>query len=170
MSFDDNALYRHPEFEALRDIEEEEPTELRGRRAGISLRQARRQDRLHRQRRRPGDGDDGRGQAAGGEPANFLDVGGGASADQVAKAFSLIIGRPERKAILINIFGGMARGDIVAQGILEARARSTSRCRSSCACPARTRRRAAQLLEENGLHDRRDDGRSGSKVVAAAAA
>jgi succinyl-CoA synthetase beta subunit len=56
----------------------------------------------------------------GGEPANFLDVGGGASADQVAKAFSLVTADPNVRAILINIFGGITRGDVVAQGIGEA--------------------------------------------------
>jgi len=56
----------------------------------------------------------------GGEPANFLDVGGGASADQVAKAFGLVTADPNVKAILINIFGGITRGDVVAQGIRDA--------------------------------------------------
>ena len=56
----------------------------------------------------------------GGEPANFLDVGGGASAEQVAKAFRLVTADPNVKAILINIFGGITRGDVVAQGIREA--------------------------------------------------
>ena len=59
----------------------------------------------------------------GGEPANFLDVGGGASADQVAKAFGLVTADPNVRAILINIFGGITRGDVVAQGIVEARQR-----------------------------------------------
>ena len=62
----------------------------------------------------------------GGEPANFLDVGGGASADQVAKAFSLVTADPNVKAILINIFGGITRGDVVAQGIAGGLGRSTS--------------------------------------------
>lgn len=56
----------------------------------------------------------------GGEPANFLDVGGGASASQVAKAFSLVTADPHVEAILINIFGGITRGDVVAEGITEA--------------------------------------------------
>jgi succinyl-CoA synthetase beta subunit len=56
----------------------------------------------------------------GGEPANFLDVGGGASADQVTKAFGLVTADPHVRAILINIFGGITRGDVVAQGIAEA--------------------------------------------------
>ena len=74
----------------------------------------------------------------GGEPANFLDVGGGASADQVAKAFSLVTADPNVRAILINIFGGITRGDVVAQGITEALAagrRPRANRRSSLRAP-----------------------------------
>ncbi|MFM9108080.1 MAG: ADP-forming succinate--CoA ligase subunit beta [Chloroflexota bacterium] len=120
MSFDDNALFRHPEFEALRDLAEENATELEARRSGISFVKL--------------DGDigcivNGAGLAMatmdavklhGGEPANFLDVGGGASADQVAKAFQLVTADPSVRAILINIFGGITRGDVVAEGIAAA--------------------------------------------------
>jgi len=123
MSIDDNALFRHPEFESLRDLEAEDPTELDARQSGISFVKL--------------DGDigcivNGAGLAMatmdavklhGGEPANFLDVGGGASADQVAKAFGLVTADPNVRAILINIFGGITRGDVVAQGIVEARRR-----------------------------------------------
>ena len=63
----------------------------------------------------------------GGEPANFLDVGGGASAEQVAKAFALVTADPNVRAILINIFGGITRGDVVAQGIREALGRGRGR-------------------------------------------
>ena len=120
MSFDDNALYRHPDTEAMRDLAEENATELDARRSGISFVKL--------------DGDigcivNGAGLAMatmdavklhGGEPANFLDVGGGASADQVAKAFSLVTADTNVRAILINIFGGITRGDVVADGIREA--------------------------------------------------
>ncbi len=120
MSFDDNALGRHPDLESYRDMEEENATELDARRSGISFVKL--------------DGDigcivNGAGLAMatmdavklhGGEPANFLDVGGGASASQVAKAFSLITADPAVRAILINIFGGITRGDVVANGIREA--------------------------------------------------
>lgn len=120
MSFDDNALYRHPATEEMRDMAEENHTELEARQSGISFVQL--------------DGDigcivNGAGLAMatmdavklnGGEPANFLDVGGGASASQVAKAFTLVTRDPNVKAILINIFGGITRGDVVAQGIREA--------------------------------------------------
>ncbi|HEU0114810.1 MAG TPA: ADP-forming succinate--CoA ligase subunit beta, partial [Thermomicrobiales bacterium] len=120
MSIDDNALFRHPELEALRDEAEENATELAARRSGISFVKL--------------DGDigcivNGAGLAMatmdavklhGGEPANFLDVGGGASAHQVAKAFELVTADPNVRAILINIFGGITRGDEVAKGITEA--------------------------------------------------
>ena len=120
MSFDDNALFRHPDLEELRDPDEENATELEARRSGISFVKL--------------DGDigcivNGAGLAMatmdavklhGGEPANFLDVGGGASAEQVGKAFSLVTADPAVRAILINIFGGITRGDVVAQGITEA--------------------------------------------------
>jgi succinyl-CoA synthetase beta subunit len=125
MSFDDNALFRHADIEAMRDLAEENATELEARRSGISFVKL--------------DGDigcivNGAGLAMatmdavklhGGEPANFLDVGGGASADQVAKAFGLVTTDPNVKAILINIFGGITRGDVVAQGIREALDRVT---------------------------------------------
>ena len=120
MTIDDNALLRHKETEAKRDLAEENATELDARASGISFVKL--------------DGDigcivNGAGLAMatmdavklhGGEPANFLDVGGGANADQVAKAFSLVTADPNVRAIFINIFGGITRGDVVAQGVSEA--------------------------------------------------
>lgn len=120
MSFDDNALPRHPDIEAMRDLAEENETEIEAKQHGISFVKL--------------DGNigcivNGAGLAMatmdavklhGGEPANFLDVGGGANAAQVAKAFSLVTADPNVKAILINIFGGITRGDEVANGIREA--------------------------------------------------
>jgi succinyl-CoA synthetase beta subunit len=120
MTIDDNALFRHKETEAKRDLAEENATELDARASGISFVKL--------------DGDigcivNGAGLAMatmdavklhGGEPANFLDVGGGANADQVAKAFSLVTSDPNVRAIFINIFGGITRGDVVAQGVSEA--------------------------------------------------
>jgi succinyl-CoA synthetase beta subunit len=118
---DDSALPRHPDLEAMRDLNEEEPSEIAAREAGISFIKL--------------DGSigcmvNGAGLAmttmdlvklAGGEPANFLDIGGGAKADRVAAAFRIILDDPNVKAILINIFGGITRGDEVARGIVEAR-------------------------------------------------
>jgi succinyl-CoA synthetase beta subunit len=120
ISFDDNALFRHPGHEELRDLAEENLTELDARRSGISFVKL--------------DGTigcivNGAGLAMatmdavklhGGEPANFLDVGGGASAEQVAKAFGLVTTDPNVNAVFVNIFGGITRGDVVANGIREA--------------------------------------------------
>jgi succinyl-CoA synthetase beta subunit len=118
---DDSALYRHPDLEAMRDLNEEEPSEISAREAGINFIKL--------------DGTigcmvNGAGLAmttmdlvklAGGEPANFLDIGGGAKADRVAAAFRIILDDPSVQAILVNIFGGITRGDEVARGIVEAR-------------------------------------------------
>ena len=119
---DDSALFRHPDLEALRDLGEEEASEAAARDAGINFIKL--------------DGSigcmvNGAGLAmttmdlvklAGGEPANFLDIGGGAKADRVAAAFRIILDDEKVRAILINIFGGITRGDEVAHGIVEARA------------------------------------------------
>jgi succinyl-CoA synthetase beta subunit len=118
---DDSALFRHAELEAMRDLNEEEPSEIAARDAGINFIKL--------------DGDigcmvNGAGLAmttmdlvklAGGQPANFLDIGGGAKAERVASAFEIILSDPNVKAILVNIFGGITRGDEVARGIVEAR-------------------------------------------------
>ncbi len=120
MGFDDNALYRHPEISEMRDLEEEEPTELEAKEHGLSYIKL--------------DGNvgcmvNGAGLAMatmdiikheGGEPANFLDVGGGANPETVAKGFEIILKDPNVKAIFVNIFGGIVRCDRVANGILEA--------------------------------------------------
>ncbi|MFL5756362.1 MAG: ADP-forming succinate--CoA ligase subunit beta [Chloroflexota bacterium] len=121
VTIDDSALARHPELEALRDLDSEDPTDLEAREQGISFIKL--------------DGDigcmvNGAGLAmttmdlvkrAGGEPANFLDIGGGARADRVAAAMRLILADENVKAILVNIFGGITRGDEVARGLIEAR-------------------------------------------------
>ena len=122
VTLDDSALPRHPELEALRDPDEEDPADAEAREAGISF--------IHL------DGTigcmvNGAGLAmttmdlvkrAGGEPANFLDIGGGAKADKVAAAMRLILADAKVNAILVNIFGGITRGDEVARGLIEARA------------------------------------------------
>jgi succinyl-CoA synthetase beta subunit len=119
---DDSALPRHLDLEAMRDLNEEEPSETAAREAGINFIKL--------------DGNigcmvNGAGLAmttmdlvklAGGEPANFLDIGGGAKADRVLAAFRIILDDPNVQAILVNIFGGITRGDEVARGIVEARA------------------------------------------------
>src|SRR5438445_6818029 len=120
MTFDDNALFRHPDIEELRDETEENPAELRAGKAGLSFIQ------LHGN---IGCLVNGAGLAmstmdiikhAGGEPANFLDVGGGANKEQVTEAFRILLGDPAVKAVLVNIFGGIMKCDTIAAAILAA--------------------------------------------------
>jgi succinyl-CoA synthetase beta subunit len=125
ITLDDSALYRHPELETLRDPDEEDPADREAREAGLTFIKL--------------DGTigcmvNGAGLAmttmdlvkrAGGEPANFLDIGGGARADKVSAAMRLILADPKVNAILVNIFGGITRGDEVARGLIEARAEQT---------------------------------------------
>ena len=125
ITLDDSALGRHPGHEEMRDLDEEDPADIEARAAGLSF------IRL--------EGDigcmvNGAGLAmttmdlvkrAGGEPANFLDIGGGARSDKVAEAMRLILSDRSVKAILVNIFGGIARGDEVARGLVEARSKQT---------------------------------------------
>jgi succinyl-CoA synthetase beta subunit len=120
MTFDDNALFRHPEIEKLRDEAEEDPAELRAARTGLSFISL---------TGNIGCLVNGAGLAMstmdiikyhGGEPANFLDVGGGANKDQVTEAFRILLGDPRVKAVLVNIFGGIMKCDTIATAILAA--------------------------------------------------
>jgi succinyl-CoA synthetase beta subunit len=120
IALDDNALFRHPVYEDLRDHREEDPTELEARAAGLSFVKL--------------DGDigcivNGAGlsmatmdviKSYGGETANFLDIGGGANSQQVAAALRLVLSEPKVRGVLINIFGGITRCDVVAHGLLDA--------------------------------------------------
>lgn len=120
ISFDENALFRHPDIMDMRDLSEEEPTEVKAKDTGLSYVKL--------------DGNigclvNGAGLAMatmdviklyGGEPANFLDVGGGANEEQVKTAFSIILDDPAVKGILVNIFGGIMRCDIIARGVIGA--------------------------------------------------
>ena len=120
MVLDDNALYRHPELAEMRDLDVEAPAETEARKYGLSYIKL--------------DGQigcmvNGAGLAMatmdiiklfGGDPANFLDIGGGAAADKVGAAFRIILSDPNVQAVLINIFGGITRGDEVARGIVSA--------------------------------------------------
>jgi len=120
MNFDDSALFRHPEIVALRDLDEEDPAEIEASRFDLSYISL--------------DGDigclvNGAGLAMatmdiiklyGGNPANFLDVGGGASTEKVTEAFKIMLKNPQLKAILVNIFGGIMRCDVIAEGVVAA--------------------------------------------------
>lgn len=118
--FDDNALFRHPEIEALRDETEEDPAELKASKSGLSF---------VSMTGNIGCLVNGAGLAMstmdiikyhGGEPANFLDVGGGASKDQVTEAFRILLADPKVEAVLVNIFGGIMKCDTIATAILAA--------------------------------------------------
>jgi succinyl-CoA synthetase beta subunit len=120
MNFDSNALYRHPELVELRDLDEEDPAEVEASKFDLSYIQL--------------DGNigclvNGAGLAMatmdtiklfGGEPANFLDVGGGATTEKVTEAFKLMLRSPKLRAILVNIFGGIMRCDVIAEGVVAA--------------------------------------------------
>jgi succinyl-CoA synthetase beta subunit len=120
LNFDDNALFRHPEITALRDLDEEDPAEVEASKFDLNYIQL--------------EGDigclvNGAGLAMatmdtiklyGGAPANFLDVGGGATAEKVTEAFKIMLRNPKLKAILVNIFGGIMKCDVIATGVVTA--------------------------------------------------
>jgi succinyl-CoA synthetase beta subunit len=120
LNFDPNALFRHPDIVAMRDLDEEDPAEVEASKYDLSYISL--------------DGDigclvNGAGLAMatmdviklyGGSPANFLDVGGGASAEKVTEAFKIMLRNPDLKAILVNIFGGIMRCDVIAEGVIAA--------------------------------------------------
>ncbi len=138
MGFDSNALYRHPDIAALRDETEEDPKELAASKFDLNYIAL--------------DGEigcmvNGAGLAMatmdiiklyGAEPANFLDVGGGATKEKVTEAFKIITSDPNVKGILVNIFGGIMRCDIIAEGVIAAVKEVASRSRSSSGLRART--------------------------------
>lgn len=120
VDFDDNGLFRHPEIAALRDTSEDSPLEVEAMKAGVSY---------VKLGGFVGCMVNGAGLAmatmdliklAGGEPANFLDVGGGANEERIAAAFRVLVSDPDVRVVLVNIFGGIARGDVIARGITAA--------------------------------------------------
>ena len=150
ITIDDSALHRHPDLEAMRDLDEEDPIDVEARRLGLSF------IRL--------DGTigcmvNGAGLAmttmdlvkrAGGSPANFLDIGGGARSDKVAAALRLILAEPTVKAVLVNIFGGIARGDEVARGLVEARSQQERDVPMVVRIVGTNADLAAEILRESG--------------------
>jgi succinyl-CoA synthetase beta subunit len=121
ITFDDNALYRHPELKELRDLDEEDPLEVEASKFGLNY--------IKLEGGTVGCMVNGAGLAmatmdivklAGGEPANFLDVGGSASPEQIENAFRILSSDPSVKAIFINVFGGILRVDRLAEGIIAA--------------------------------------------------
>ncbi|MCK5145188.1 ADP-forming succinate--CoA ligase subunit beta [bacterium] len=151
INFDDNASCRHPDIAELRDLAEEEPTEVEASRHNLSYVKL--------------DGTvgcmvNGAGLAMGtmdiikhygGFPANFLDVGGGASADRVEQAFKILLSDPKVKAVLINIFGGIVRCDRVANGVVQAAKRLNLTVPIVVRLAGTNSELAGKILEESGL-------------------
>ncbi len=152
MNFDDNAVERHPELGPLRDLNEEDPLEVEASKSSLNYIKL--------------DGNvgcmvNGAGLAmatmdliklAGGEPANFLDVGGGASAETVAAGFKIILSDPHVKAVLINIFGGIVRCDRVANGVVDAAKRVDVRIPVVIRLAGTNAELAAEILRNSGMN------------------
>jgi len=169
-NFDDNALYRHPKIAELRDIAEEDPREVEASKHGLNYIGL--------------DGNiaclvNGAGLAMatmdiikfyGGEPANFLDVGGGATEDQVTEAFKILIADKHVKAILVNIFGGIMKVDVIAQGIINAAKTIKLSVPLIVRLEGTNLAKGKQLLKESGLEliAADDLGDAAQKAVAAA--
>jgi succinyl-CoA synthetase beta subunit len=168
MNFDDNALFRHPDIVAMRDLDEEDPLEIEASKYDLNYISLGGQI---------GCMVNGAGLAMatmdtiklfGGSPANFLDVGGGATAEKVTAAFKIMLSNPEVKAILVNIFGGIMKCDTIAAGIVAA-ARETK-----LAVPLVVRMKGTnedlgkKILKDSGLPIISADnmGEAGQKVVA----
>jgi succinyl-CoA synthetase beta subunit len=170
ITLDDSALPRHPDLEKLRDLDEEDPADSEARHYDISF--------IHLNGS-IGCMVNGAGLAmttmdlvkrAGGEPANFLDIGGGAKADRVAAAMRLILADPKVDAILVNIFGGITRGDEVARGLIEARSRQEREVPMVVRIVGTNAEAAARLLEEARFETAATLDEAATKAVAAAQA
>ena len=170
MSFDDNALYRHPDIKGLRDLDEEDPLEVEASKHNLNYIKL--------------DGNvgcmvNGAGLAMGtmdiikhhgGSPANFLDVGGGANTEMVTQAFQIILGDPHVKAVLINIFGGIMRCDVVAEGVVAAARKVGVEVPVVVRLEGTNVERGREILQSSGLDFLVADGMkdAAEKVVAAA--
>ena len=166
INFDDNALFRHADLRELRDITEEDPLEVEASKYSLNYIKL--------------DGNvgcmvNGAGLAmatmdiikyAGGMPANFLDVGGGASSEQVAHAFEILLSDKNVKAVLINIFGGILRVDTLATGVVEAARKTQHQVADRAAARRHERRRGQEDPDEfriqlhRGRHHERCGGQS----------
>jgi succinyl-CoA synthetase beta subunit len=152
MNFDDNALFRHPDILAMRDLDEEEPLEIEASKYNLNYIKL--------------DGNvgcmvNGAGLAmatmdiiklAGGEPANFLDVGGGANVETVSNGFKIILSDKNVKAVLINIFGGIVRCDRVANGVVEAAKQVNVNLPVVVRLEGTNAKEAREILEKSGLN------------------
>ena len=152
MTFDDNALFRHPDLREFRDITEEDPLEVEASKYSLNYIKL--------------DGNvgcmvNGAGLAmatmdivkyAGGMPANFLDVGGGANAEQVEHAFEILLSDPHVKAVLINIFGGILRVDTLATGVVEAARKTNMKLPIVLRLEGTNVQEGKKILQESGLN------------------
>jgi succinyl-CoA synthetase beta subunit len=170
MNFDDSALYRHPDIKELRDLDEEDPLEVEASRYSLNYIKL--------------DGTigcmvNGAGLAmatmdiiklAGGEPANFLDVGGGANAEQIRNAFKILMSDKAVRAVLINIFGGILRCDVLAEGVIAAVRDLGVRVPIVIRMEGTNVEKGKQMLRESGLNFATADtmGEAADLVVAAA--
>jgi len=170
LNFDDNAQYRHPELAELRDLSEEDPSEVKASEDGLSYIKL--------------DGAvgcmvNGAGLAmatmdiiklAGGEPANFLDVGGGANEESVTNAFKIILSDENVKVVLVNIFGGIVRCDIVAQGVIAAAKNVDLKMPVVVRLEGTNADEGLKLIEESGLNFETAKGLKAAAEKAVAAA
>ena len=152
MTFDDNALYRHPDIKELRDTTEEDPLEVEASKYALNYIKL--------------DGNvgcmvngDGLAMAtmdiikyAGGMPANFLDVGGGANAEQVTRAFEILLSDKNVKAVLINIFGGILRVDTLANGVVSAARKTNIQLPIVLRLEGTNVEQGRQILKDSGLN------------------
>ncbi len=170
MNFDSNALFRHPDIVAMRDLDEEDPAEVEASKYDLSYIQL--------------DGDigclvNGAGLAMatmdviklyGGKPANFLDVGGGATTEKVTEAFKIMLRNPKLKAILVNIFGGIMKCDVIAEGVVAAAKQVGLKVPLVVRLEGTNVDLGKQILADSGLPiiSGNDMGDAAQKVVAAA--
>jgi succinyl-CoA synthetase beta subunit len=171
INFDDNALFRHPELVELRDFDEEEPLEVEASKYSLNY--------IKLEGGTVGCMVNGAGLAmatmdiiklAGGSPANFLDVGGGASADQIRNAFRILLADPDVRAVLINIFGGILRCDVLAEGVIAAVRDLQVKVPVVVRMKGNNEETGRRMLKESGLDFTTADGmtEAAEKVVLAA--
>ncbi|HET8644786.1 MAG TPA: succinate--CoA ligase subunit beta, partial [Vicinamibacteria bacterium] len=171
VSFDDNAMYRHPELKDLRDFDEEDPLEVEASKYNLNY--------IKLEGGSVGCMVNGAGLAmatmdiiklAGGAPANFLDVGGGANAEQIRNAFRILLADAEVRAVLINIFGGILRCDVLAEGVIAAVRDLNVEVPVVIRMKGNNEEKGKQMLRESGLNFlTADDMTQAAQAVVAAA-
>jgi succinyl-CoA synthetase beta subunit len=171
ITFDDNALYRHPELKELRDLDEEDPLEVEASKFGLNY--------IKLEGGTVGCMVNGAGLAmatmdiiklAGGAPANFLDVGGGANAEQIRNAFRILMMDKDVRAVFINIFGGILRCDVLAEGVIAAVRDLNVQVPVVIRMKGNNEERGKEMLRQSGLNFTTADNmtEAAKKVVAAA--